>query len=584
MNKIFIGSSNKSKISDWKTYLGRDFKVLSPYDLKINFNIPESRDSLENNAILKALFWAKQSGLITLSEDSGFFIQGQENILGVNTKRWLKDNAIDDTNIAGFIKDLPNKKCYLKTAIAIANPEGVTHLFTHTVNGRLSSNYFSKNNNDSDYSLGKYFIENSRRKTWADMTEEERRLSDIAIIEQTKKYISKLIVYEEIRKEINNRPKKILLGFPTVKPDKLALDIFNYASSFQPNNCGFHTNKRGHKNPFKIHEIKAIKVISKFLGGNNEDGYINSGATESNLMGIWLAREEFKKNGEDPKNIVIFKTILTHYSVDKSINILNIEDVRNIKVNKNFTMDLHSFRKELNKTLKEGKSVIVIATAGYNVVGTIDNIKKINEIVNLSKKKGKIFIHVDAATLGFVSPFVDINSKYLRYENVKSVALDGHKLGLLPYPCGIFIVRKGLTRYISQKVEYLGSHDQTIIGSRTGASASALYAMVTKFGLEEYRKTAKKCLETKKYFITELKQSIKNIHIITSPFSIIFGVSFGSTLPKEIETKYGLHFTLLGTKNTFNNYYQIIVTPDIDKTTIDNFIQEVAGVNQLKHK
>jgi inosine/xanthosine triphosphate pyrophosphatase family protein len=55
--------------------LGEKYDVISPYDLGIDLEVEENDYSLIENSTNKALAWAKKSGLVTLSEDSGFFIK-----------------------------------------------------------------------------------------------------------------------------------------------------------------------------------------------------------------------------------------------------------------------------------------------------------------------------------------------------------------------------------------------------------------------------------------------------------------------------------------------------------------------------
>ncbi len=529
MQKIFIGSNNYSKISDWKFYLGEKYKIFTPKDLKIKLYVQESDLSLVGNATKKAKDWAKASGMVTISDDAGFFIKELRDAPGVITKRWLEVNNYTDDKVLNFVRKLKNKQCIYKSAIAVASPVGLVYSFLHQVKGKLVAKHTNGNKFDNEYSLGKYFRQLGNKKYWSEMSCQERKRIDSEVVNKTELLIRKILVYERIIEDIAKKPQKITLGFPTSKPDQLALDVFTYALPLQPNNCGLHTNKKGHKNPFKIHEVKSITSLGGFLGDQNVDGYLNSGATESNIVSLWIAREMFKKAHYDSSKIVLFKTKLTHYSIVKATGILGLTNNVDIALNKKYAMSLTSLKTRLTKSLKQKKCVIIVATAGYNIVGTTDDIKGINSFIESldDNLKEKIFLHIDTATLGFISPFLDNKCKFFKYRNVRSIALDGHKTGLIPYPCGIFLIRKGLVNNIKSYVEYLGTDDQTLSGSRPGASASALWAMLEGIGFDGYKDKAKICIDNKNYLIKKLKKIFPKITIIDSPTSNIPGIHFG---------------------------------------------------------
>lgn len=69
--KIFIGSKNKGKISDWKRYFV-NLDILDPYMIDEFIEVSESSDSIFENAKKKSLEWGSLTDVITVSDDTGF--------------------------------------------------------------------------------------------------------------------------------------------------------------------------------------------------------------------------------------------------------------------------------------------------------------------------------------------------------------------------------------------------------------------------------------------------------------------------------------------------------------------------------
>jgi tyrosine decarboxylase/aspartate 1-decarboxylase len=287
-------------------------------------------------------------------------------------------------------------------------------------------------------------------------------------------------------------------------------------------------------------ERDAIFWISKMVYKTNQtdvselvDGYFSSGATESNLMGLWLGRNYLYSRTKETPTLLI--TALAHYSFIKSANIVDItshdDNVRIIKHNRNFEMDVDDLERVIQKLIVEGKKNVIIGlTVGTSACGSIDPIWRVNSIVNKYSVDLNFYIHVDAAFGGFTVPFVT-NNIFIGFEhsNVMSIAIDGHKMGDLPYPSGIFLCRKNLQRYTATHVNYIRGHcDDTVTGSRSSIGPiTAYYMFFHHDGLNYYRDNALGCIARRDKF-AELLAPIK--HVTVHPFS-----PYVNILPVEID-------------------------------------------------
>ena len=360
------------------------------------------------------------------------------------------------------------------------------------------------------------------------------------------------------------------VSFPQTYPHKISL----YAlSRFLPLN---QNNGRGDIDSSSTGtarlEYEVIRMVSNLVNGNNVEGYISTGGTESNIEAVWIAKKIIGK-----RKTILIKTILTHHSIDKAADILDIETI-NVPLNKNYTLDSKKMQDIIETQIKKGiTGFIVIATAGYTATGTVDEIYDISKRIDTIKKENniRILLHVDASFGGFVLPFLNSERSFdFRIKNVSSMALDMHKMGFVPYSAGIFLCRNGMRKGVSRLVEYTNAIDSTLSGSRQGAYAAACWATLQNLGRAGYTEIIKKCIENKKWMIKSLNRIFKNITIIEDKDMNVFAMNFGKSkdqrLPKNIEEKYGLNPININKKI----FYRIYVMPHVTRGMLKKMVAD----------
>jgi glutamate decarboxylase len=118
-------------------------------------------------------------------------------------------------------------------------------------------------------------------------------------------------------------------------------------------------------------------------------------------------------------------------------------------------------------------------------------------------------IHVDAASGGFLAPFVEPKLVWdFRLPRVKSINSSGHKYGLAPLGCGWIIWREeaDLPKDLVFDVNYLGGHLPTFAlnFSRPGGQIVCQYYNFLRLGREGYRKIQQACYDTSAWLGTEI--------------------------------------------------------------------------------
>ncbi len=145
----------------------------------------------------------------------------------------------------------------------------------------------------------------------------------------------------------------------------------------------------------------------------------------------------------------------------------------------------------------------VVPTLGVTYTCVYEDVAAIaRELDKIEKEKGwDIPIHVDAASGGFIAPFVQPELEWdFRIERVKSINYSGHKYGLSPLGVGWVVWRshdelpEGLIFY----VDYLGGNMPTFAlnFSRPGGQIIAQYYNLMRLGFEGYRGIQQACMNT----------------------------------------------------------------------------------------
>ncbi|MDN4128442.1 pyridoxal phosphate-dependent decarboxylase family protein [Pantoea ananatis] len=215
-------------------------------------------------------------------------------------------------------------------------------------------------------------------------------------------------------------------------------------------------------------EMKLIEWLRSQVGYQAGDaGVFTSGGTQSNLMGLMLARDAFfARQGHsvqqdgligDLRKIKVFCSENAHFSVQKNMALLGLgyQSVTLVKCDEFARMDMTDLADKLAQAKANNEQVLaIVATAGTTDAGAIDPLR---DIVKLAAEQ-KIWVHVDAAWGGALL----LSEKYRHYldglDLVDSVTLDFHKQFFQTISCGAFLLKEArhyeLMRY---QAAYLNS-------------------------------------------------------------------------------------------------------------------------------
>lgn len=141
--ELLIASNNPDKLAELHELLGSlNLQLLSLKDCPGFPPTVEDRDSISGNAMKKALEAAQATGLITLADDTGLFIDALDDAPGVYTARFAGEGCSYADNRAKTLQTLegnPNRKASFRTAIALASPEGIIAVAEGVVEGLITT-------------------------------------------------------------------------------------------------------------------------------------------------------------------------------------------------------------------------------------------------------------------------------------------------------------------------------------------------------------------------------------------------------------------------------------------------------------
>jgi XTP/dITP diphosphohydrolase len=138
--KIVFASNNKNKIHEIQSMLPENIQIVSLESIGCFEEIPETADTIEGNAILKANYVTQKYGFDCFADDTGLEVDSLNGQPGVFSARYAGEQKNADDNMDKLMKELsgkPNKNAQFKTVIAL-NFKEKQYLFTGIASGEIT--------------------------------------------------------------------------------------------------------------------------------------------------------------------------------------------------------------------------------------------------------------------------------------------------------------------------------------------------------------------------------------------------------------------------------------------------------------
>jgi glutamate decarboxylase len=306
--------------------------------------------------------------------------------------------------------------------------------------------------------------------------------------------------YQLIREELNldGNPTLNLASFVTtwMEPEANQLIMDSVGKNFVDNDEYPQTEKI---------QTRVVNMLARLFNSPEKSeslGTATIGSSEAIMLGLlahkwsWKKRREAEGKSYDKPNIVMGADVHTAWEkfalyFDVELKLIPLEKDRHIVT----TADIE---REIDEN-----TICVGAVLGTTFTGQMDPIKEINDLlVNIKKTKGwNIPIHVDAASGGFITPFLNPEIEWdFRLEQVKSINVSGHKYGL---------VYHDLPEDLIFEVNYLGGlmPNYSLNFSKASNTIIAQYYNLIRLGKKGYQDILQILLVNAIYLAHKLENS-----------------------------------------------------------------------------
>lgn len=138
--QLVFASNNKNKIKEIQQLLPDSIEILSLESIGCHEEIPETAETIEGNAIIKANYVTEKYGYNCFADDTGLEIEALNGEPGVYSARYAgeqKDANDNMDKVLNALGDSNNRTAQFKTVIAL-NINGEQQLFTGIAKGEIT--------------------------------------------------------------------------------------------------------------------------------------------------------------------------------------------------------------------------------------------------------------------------------------------------------------------------------------------------------------------------------------------------------------------------------------------------------------
>lgn len=173
MKKLVFASNNAHKLSEIRAILGDRIEIISLSDLQCHEEIPETADTLEGNALIKARYVWEHYGLYCFADDTGLEVEALGGAPGVYSARFAGEHASFEDNVSLLLERLSGvaapRRARFRTVIALIDEYG-THFFEGSVDGEITL----ERSGNHGFGYDPVFRPEGREETFAQLTEQEK--------------------------------------------------------------------------------------------------------------------------------------------------------------------------------------------------------------------------------------------------------------------------------------------------------------------------------------------------------------------------------------------------------------------------
>lgn len=173
MKKLVFATNNAHKLEEIRAILGDKVEILSLNDINCHADIPETADTLQGNAALKAQYIYENYGLDCFADDTGLEVEALNGAPGIYSARYAggegHDSEANMKKLLSEMQDKDNRKARFRTVICLIE-DGKEHFFEGIVNGSI----IRERKGGAGFGYDPIFMPDGYSETFAEMGNDEK--------------------------------------------------------------------------------------------------------------------------------------------------------------------------------------------------------------------------------------------------------------------------------------------------------------------------------------------------------------------------------------------------------------------------
>ena len=170
--EIVFATNNPHKLEEARAILKGVVKVLSLAEIGCHDDIPETADTLEGNALIKARWVKEKYGYDCFADDTGLMVDALDGAPGVYSARFAGEHCSPADNIRLLLEKMEGEQrrdAKFCTVVALIF-QGKEYLFEGEVKGRISTH----NSGKAGFGYDPVFVPENSRYSFAEMSPEDK--------------------------------------------------------------------------------------------------------------------------------------------------------------------------------------------------------------------------------------------------------------------------------------------------------------------------------------------------------------------------------------------------------------------------
>jgi XTP/dITP diphosphohydrolase len=170
--KIVFATNNAHKLSEVKAVLGEGFELVTLRQVGITEDIPETGETLDENASIKARYVYDRTGLNCFADDTGLEVEALNGAPGVRSARYATDGhdfAANNRKLLRELEGVDNRAARFRTVISLIVDGKEIH-----VEGIVRGTIATKESGSEGFGYDPLFIPEGSNVTFAEMSAEEK--------------------------------------------------------------------------------------------------------------------------------------------------------------------------------------------------------------------------------------------------------------------------------------------------------------------------------------------------------------------------------------------------------------------------